>query len=48
SLEKNKELISIVGTLLNAASIEEGKFGYHLEGAALETEVAETVEEEQQ
>lgn len=45
--EKNKELISMVGTLLNAASIEEGEFGYHPEEGSLEEMIASVVEDEQ-
>lgn len=47
SLAKIKELISIVGTLLNAASIEEGKFGYRFEELSIVDEVAGIVNEEQ-
>ena len=45
--EKNKELIGMVGTLLNAASIEEGEFGYHPEEGSLEEMIASVVEDEQ-
>jgi signal transduction histidine kinase len=47
ALEKTNELIGIVGTLLNAASLEEGKFGYHLEEADLYELISSTIEEEQ-
>ena len=46
ALEKDKELINLVGTLLNAASIEEGKFGYRRESVQLRGEVEKVVEEE--
>jgi|GEM_PF-2123785 len=46
ALEKDKELINLVGTLLNAASIEEGKFGYRREPVGLRQEVEKIVEEE--
>lgn len=46
ALEKNKELIALVGTLLNAASIEEGKFGYYREPVSLRDELVKIVEEE--
>lgn len=46
ALEKDKELINLVGTLLNAASIEEGKFGYRRESVQLREEVEKVVEEE--
>jgi signal transduction histidine kinase len=46
ALEKDKELIALIGTLLNVASIEEGKFGYHREPVSLKQEVEKTVEEE--
>lgn len=48
ALEKDKELINLIGTLLNAASIEEGKFGYHRESISLLEEIQKTVEEERQ
>lgn len=48
SLEKTKELVGIVGRLLNAASIEEGKFGYHFEPTSLKSEIQEVIKEEQQ
>lgn len=46
ALEKDKELIALVGTLLNVASIEEGKFGYHREPVSLKGELQKTLEEE--
>lgn len=48
ALEKDKELINLVGTLLNAASIEEGKFGYHREEMSLKEEITKVVEDERQ
>jgi len=43
SLNKSKELISIVGTLLDAASIEEGRFGYRFEELSVKKEIQEII-----
>ncbi len=46
ALEKTKELVSIVGELLSAAGIEQGKFGFHREELSLKEEIENTMEEE--
>ncbi len=46
ALEKTKELVSIVGELLSAAGIEQGKFGFHREELSLKEEIENTIEEE--
>jgi len=46
ALEKTKELVSIVGELLSAAGIEQGKFGFHREELSLKEEIENTLAEE--
>lgn len=48
SLEKTKELVDIVGELLNAAGIEQGKFGFHREELSLKDEIERTIAEEKE
>ncbi len=48
SVEKTKELVAIVGELLGAASIEQGKLGFHREEFSLKEEIEKTLEEERQ
>lgn len=48
ALEKTKELVGIVGELLSAAGIEQGKFGFHREELDLKKEIETTIKEEHQ
>jgi len=46
--EKTKELVGIVGELLSAAGIEQGKFGFHPESVRLKEEIDQTILEEKE
>lgn len=48
ALEKTKELVTIVGELLSAAGIEQGKFGFHPEEVELKGEIEQTIAEEKE